>query len=85
MALSDLLIRGGIIRVAEKNNQIFVGIEEGTKLAEDKLAQSIKVLNQTTDGVSAQDVPLLYLVDACKKLDIKLGGQASPSLCFVLE
>ncbi|MBE6445754.1 MAG: hypothetical protein E7019_06900 [Alphaproteobacteria bacterium] len=85
MALGDLLIRGGTIFVVEKNNQVLVGIEKDAKIAEDKLAQTIKVLHQTADNLSAQDVPLLYLLDVCKNNNIKLGGQTSPSLCFVLE
>ncbi len=85
MALADLLIRGGTIFVVEKSNQILIGIEEGAKLAEDKLAQTIKVLQQNANNISAQDAPLLYLLEVCKNNNIRLSGQASPSLCFVLE
>ena len=85
MALADLLIRGGVITVAEQGGKVIVAPEADARLASEKLAQSVSVLASTASEVSAQDAPLLYLLEQCLAQGIKLLYRSNPVLCFVLE
>lgn len=85
MAVADLMIKGGTIRVSQQGGQVDVSVDAEARLAADKLEQSLKVLQGTAAEVSAQDAPLLYLQEVCRSQGLSLGGSCSPALRFVLE
>lgn len=85
MSLADLLVRGGVINVVEQGGKIIIAPDADARLAAEKLAQSVNVLKSTAAEVSAQDAPLLYLLEQCRAKGIKLSCSSNPVLCFVLE
>ncbi len=85
MASADLLIKGGTITVAERGGKVEVSVAAETRLAADKLAQSLNVLKAAAAEVTAQDAPLLYLLGVCRAKGFRLTCSDSPALCFVLE
>lgn len=85
MAAADLLIKGGTITVAERGGKVEVSVAAETRLAADKLAQSLNVLKAAAAEVTAQDAPLLYLLGVCRVKGFRLTCSDSPALCFVLE
>lgn len=84
MAISDLLVRGGIITVKSQGEKVCVAVEEGTRLADEKLAQSLSVLKGTAQEIGAQDAPILYLLEVCRAKGISLSCGNNP-LSFILE
>ncbi len=85
MIIADLLIKGGIIHINQCEGKTFIAIDDDVRISENKLAQNIKILNNNTLDYTAQDAPLLYLLEICAKQGIKLEYGLQPSLHFVLE
>ncbi len=84
MALADLM-RGGSINVVEQGGKVSVSVSGDVKLGDSKVEQFVSVLKSTAVEISAQDVPLLYLLDVCRNCGIKLSFGSNPMLRLVLE
>ena len=78
MAISDLLVKGGKIKTC-------VAVEEGARLATEKLSQSMQVLKGAAQDVGAQDAPILYLLEVCRAKGFRLSCSDTPVLRFILE
>lgn len=85
MSIADLLIKGGVIHIGQCENKTFIAIDDTARISEDKLIQSINVLKNNTLDYTAQDAPLLYLLEICHQHGIKLEYGHQPSLYFILE
>ena len=85
MMISDLLIKGGQIKVTSEDGKVYVSIEGSARLAEEKKSQTLSVLKGNTQEVGAQDAPTLYLLEVCRAKGIRLCCSDSPVLHFILE
>ncbi len=85
MAVADLLIKGGTIRIASEGGRAEVSVDADARLSADKLNQSLNVLKGSAAEVTAQDAPLLYLQEVCRAQGLKLSTAGSSALRFVLE
>lgn len=85
MIMADLMIKGGTIHIAENNNKLIIGIQEDTRIAEDKLKQLLNIINGDHNQISAQDAPILYLQELCLQQGVKLRYTTSPVLYFIVE
>ena len=85
MAISDLLVKGGKIEVWEQGEKVCIAVEEEARLATEKLAQSLSVLKGECQDFSAQDAPILYLLEVCRAGGFKLSCSRNPVLSFILE
>ncbi len=85
MSVSDLLIKGGEIGVLSQDGKVYVSVEPGARLAEEKMARSLSVLKGAAQEVGAQDAPILYLLEVCRTKGFRLSCSDAPVLRFILE
>ena len=85
MAISDLLVKGGKIKVSNQEGKTCVAVEEGARRATEKLSQSMQVLKGAAQDVGAQDAPILYLLEVCRAKGFRLSCSDTPVLRFILE
>lgn len=85
MAISDLLIKGGKIEVWEQGEKVCIAVEKDARLSTEKLTQSLAVLKGERQEFSAQDAPILYLLEVCRSKNLRLSCSDSPTLRFILE
>ncbi len=85
MSVSDLLVKGGEIAVLSQDGKVYISVEAGARLAEEKKAQTLSVLKGEAKEVGAQDAPTLYLLEVCKAKGFRLSCSDAPVLRFILE
>ena len=84
MIMADIMIKGGTIHINTQNDKIIVGIDETVRIAEDKFNHLLEIMRGNYNQVSAQDAPLLYMLELCKKEELRIEYATSPVLCFVV-
>ena len=85
MSMADLLIRGGNIKVSRQENKTLISIQGGAAVAAEKFEQAQKVLQNNAENISAQDAPLLSLLEFCCDNSVSVKYTTIPSFQIVLE
>ena len=85
MALADLLIKGGTVRIGAEGGTTVVAVAADARVSAEKQAQALAVLKGSATEVSAQDAPLLYLQEICRAKGLKLSCGDTPSMHLILE
>ncbi len=85
MALADMVVRGGIIRVDGTEAKTVISVDSEARLSEEKQARAMTVLRGAAADIGAQDAPLLCLLEICRGKVLRLACGDLPSMRFVLE
>lgn len=85
MTLADLLVRGGHIKVCSQNNKTIISVENDVAVSAEKSKQVCNVFQNTVENITAQDAPLLSLLELCRKSSIIIKYSTDPSFHIVLE
>ena len=85
MTLADLLIKGGTIKVCSQSGKTVISIQNDVAVSAEKSQQVCNVLQNTAENLTAQDAPLLSLLEFCHKNSIVIKYTTSPSFQIVLE